>query len=91
MPSRDEEGLIVLEDVYQNAFELSLLKLLDYHGNRVISEDMSLPFNFRTEMEWKGVFESLDTGSVTVENIRPNHWRPSRHRMFVVEKGNKQL
>ena len=49
-----KKRLIVLEDVYQNSFELSLLKLLDYHGNRVISEDMSLPFNFRTEMEWKG-------------------------------------
>jgi SAM-dependent methyltransferase len=86
-----KKRLIVLEDVYRNSFELQLLKFLDYHGNRVISEDMSLPFNFKTEKAWSTLFEGLDTRLVTVESIRPNHWRPSRHRMFVLEKDNHQL
>jgi ubiquinone/menaquinone biosynthesis C-methylase UbiE len=80
--------LIVLEDVYQSPFELELLKLLDYHGNRAITKEMSFPFNFKTEMEWREIFKDLDLVSAAVENIRPNQWRPSRHRMFVVDKRN---
>ena len=80
--------LIVLEDVYQNQPELKLLKILDWYGNILISKDMNFPFNFKTENEWKSVFESLDTKLITVESIRPTAWRPSRHRLFVLEKNN---
>src|SRR5687767_5194984 len=80
--------LIVLEDVYQNQPELQLLKILDWYGNILISKDMNSPFNFKTENEWKSVFESLDTKLITVEGIRPTAWRPSRHRLFVLEKNN---
>ncbi len=81
-----KKRLIVLEDVYQNAFELRLLKTLDYHGNRVISESMSLPFNFKTESEWKRIFEYLNTKLIVTESIRPNPLRLSRHRLFILEK-----
>jgi SAM-dependent methyltransferase len=81
-----KKRLIITEDVYRNRFEFGLLKFLDYHGNRVISKDMSLPFNFRMETEWRIILEGLNAGSVTVETIRPNPWRPSRHRMFILEK-----
>ena len=78
--------LIVLEDVYQNQQELQLLKILDWYGNIFISKDMNFPFNFKTENEWKSIFKSLDTKLITVESIRPTAWRPSRHRLFVLEK-----
>ncbi|HVF26554.1 MAG TPA: class I SAM-dependent methyltransferase [Anaerolineales bacterium] len=80
--------LIVLEDVYKNQPELKLLKTLDWYGNILISKDMNFPFNFKTENEWKDVFKSLDTKLITVESIRPTAWRPSRHRVFVLEKNN---
>ena len=82
-----KKRLIVLEDVYKNSFEFQLLKFLDYHGNRAISFDMSLPFNFKTEGAWRAMFERLDTKLVATESIRPNQWRPTRHRMFIMEKG----
>jgi ubiquinone/menaquinone biosynthesis C-methylase UbiE len=86
-----KKRLIVLEDVYKNSFEFRMLKFFDYHGgNRVISESMSLPFNFRTEEAWKATFESLGLKILTVENIRPNQWRPTRHRMFILEKDGHQ-
>lgn len=78
--------LIVLEDVYQNQLELQLLKTLDWYGNIFISKDMNFPFNFKTETEWKSIFKSLDAKLTTVESIRPTAWRPSRHRVFVLEK-----
>ena len=78
--------LIVLEDVYKNQPELKLLKILDWYGNILISKDMSFPFNFKTEIEWKSIFKGLDTKLITVESIRPTAWRPSRHRLFVLEK-----
>jgi ubiquinone/menaquinone biosynthesis C-methylase UbiE len=81
-----KKSLVVLEDVYQNAFELRLLKTLDYHGNRVISESMSFPFNFKTESEWMRIFDHLKTKLTVTESIRPNPCRPSRHRLFALEK-----
>lgn len=83
-----KKRLIVLEDVYQNQSELQLLKILDWYGNILISKDMSFPFNFKTENEWKSIFKSLDTKLITVESIRPTAWRPSRHRLFVLEKNH---
>jgi ubiquinone/menaquinone biosynthesis C-methylase UbiE len=84
-----KKSLIILEDVYRNEFELHLLKTLDYHGNRVISESMSFPFNFKTEGEWMRIFEYLNIKLTVAESIRPNPWRPSRHRLFVLEKDNQ--
>ncbi len=80
--------LIVLEDVYQNKPELQLLKTLDWYGNIFISKDMNFPFNFKTENEWKSIFKSLDAKLTTVDSIRPTAWRPSRHRLFVLEKNH---
>ena len=83
-----KKRLIVLEDIYQNPFELRMLRVLDWSGNILISKDMNFPFNFKTESEWKTIFESLDTNLVAAESIRPIPWRPSRHRMFVLDKNH---
>ena len=84
-----KKRLIVLEDVFQNQLEFRLLKTLDLYGNILIAKDMSFPFNFKTETEWKAIFESLDTKLIAVESIRPIPWRPSRHRAFVLDKNNR--
>ena len=83
-----KKKLIVLEDVYQNQQEFHLLKMLDWYGNILISKEMPFPFNFKTENEWKAIFNRLNTKLITVERIRPTPWRPSRHRLFVLEKNN---
>lgn len=81
-----KKRLVIVEDVYQNKQEYLLLKALDWYGNILISKEMSFPFNFKTEAEWKAIFQDLDTKLITVENIRPTPWRPSRHRLFVFGK-----
>lgn len=85
-----KKRLIVLEDVYRNPFELRLLKTLDWYGNILISKDMNFSFQFKTENEWKTIFAGLHTNLTASESIRPNPFRPSRHRMFVLEKNQAQ-
>lgn len=78
--------VIVLEDVYGNKLELALLKILDWIGNRPFSSAMSLPYKFKTAREWIAVFQDLGANVVSYRSIRPLPWRPTRHRMFVVEQ-----
>jgi ubiquinone/menaquinone biosynthesis C-methylase UbiE len=77
--------VIVAEDVFENALELLLLKGLDWFGNRSVSSEMRLPFNFRTEAEWRAEFARLGVRSIRAWSIRPVPWRLSRHRLFVLE------
>jgi ubiquinone/menaquinone biosynthesis C-methylase UbiE len=80
--------LIVLEDVYGNKLDLALLKALDWVGNRPFCSAMSLPYNFKSTGEWMSIFHDLGARVVRQENVRPLPWRPTRHRMFVVEAGS---
>ena len=78
--------VLLLEDVYQNAVELLLLKTLDWIGNRPISPAMALPFRFKSESEWRSLFGALGVQLSDTRPVRPIPWRPSRHRLFVLEK-----
>lgn len=79
------EQLVILEDVYQSQFELALLKIFDWIGNRPVAADMPLPFTFRSEVAWLQQFERSGARVRGVRSIRPVPWRPTRHRMFVLE------
>jgi SAM-dependent methyltransferase len=81
-----KDRLVVLEDVHKNPFELKLLKLFDWIGNRTISADMPFPFNFHSEQQWLEIFRKLKVRVKNVESIRPVPWRPTRHRMFILDK-----
>jgi ubiquinone/menaquinone biosynthesis C-methylase UbiE len=78
--------VIVTEDVYQNAVEHRLLRALDWLGNRSVSLEISLPYHFRPEAEWKKAFAISGVKLIVVEQTRPVPWRPSRHRLFVLDR-----
>lgn len=78
--------VIVLEDVYDNWIELQLLKIQDWLGNVVISDEIPLPFTFRDETGWINLFQNLGASVRSVERIRPQRWLLSRHRLFVIER-----
>jgi SAM-dependent methyltransferase len=78
--------VIVLEDVYRNGLELQWLKAMDWIGNRPVSAEMNLPFNFRSEREWLQVFKGLGVDLVEVASVRPLPWLPVQHRGFVLNK-----
>lgn len=77
--------VIVLEDIFHNSLEFHLLKALDWIGNRSVSADMPFPYNFKSEGEWLGLFSQAGAQVRAIETIRPTPWRPSRHRLFVLE------
>jgi ubiquinone/menaquinone biosynthesis C-methylase UbiE len=78
--------LIIMEDVYHSSFELWVLKTLDWLGNRALSEDMSLPFNFKPEPVWRQLFESLGVRVFATVPVRPMPFLPARYRLFVLDK-----
>jgi SAM-dependent methyltransferase len=80
--------LVVVEDVYRNGFELLLLKLFDWLGNRPFAAEMSLPFTFRSERDWLAQFKKMGVKVAKVIPVRPVPWRPTRHRMFVLENSD---
>lgn len=79
------KSLLVLEDVFQSPIERETLKVLDWIGNHTISSKIPFPFNFKSEVQWVSLFERLKFKLTHIKSIRPNPWRPSRHRLFVLE------
>lgn len=76
--------LLILEDVYNNALELLILKLLD-QTNKLLASDMPLPLNFHSVPQWQAIFAAHGLTVQHVEAVRPAALRPTRHRMFVIE------
>lgn len=74
------ERIIVFEDLYNNGLELLLLKILDL-SNKITSRDVPIPFNFRKEREWLGLF--LKYGKVKTECIPMV--LPRNQKMFIID------
>jgi ubiquinone/menaquinone biosynthesis C-methylase UbiE len=78
--------VLILEDVYSHPLEKEWLKFLDVLGNFTISLDMPFPFTFKSVAEWERVFSGLGLRLAASERIVPSPLRPSRHRLFLLEK-----
>lgn len=76
--------VIILEDIFRTPAGRAALTVFDWIGNRPFSGDMRLPYNFRTDAEWRAVFQQLGGELVDVRPVRPNPWRPTAHRMYVI-------
>lgn len=78
--------VVILEDIYSHPLEKEWLKFLDVLGNFTISLDMPFPFTFKSVAEWERVFADLGLHLAASERIVPSPLRPSRHRLFLLEK-----
>jgi SAM-dependent methyltransferase len=78
--------VLILEDVYSNPLGREWLKFLDVLGNFTISIDMPFPFTFKSVAEWESIFEQQGLRLAASEPIVPSPLRPSRHRLFWLEK-----
>lgn len=76
--------VIVFEDVYETEWELKMIKMID-SGNRFMSDDMPLPFTFKTVSEWTNIFKELGVTLVSTETILPLPFLPSNHKGFILE------
>lgn len=77
--------VIVLEDVYRSAAEKLILSMFDWIGNRPFTADMQLTFNFRTDRAWRKLITDLGAELLAIRSVRPIPWRPTRHRMYVIQ------
>jgi len=79
-----KQRLLILEDVYKNKFELFISKALD-HANLLTSSNMNIPFNFRKENEWISLLHHPKLNLIDTQKVRPVAFRPTRHRLFILE------
>lgn len=79
--------VLVAEDVFNNYFEKLITILLD-KSNWFLAHDMPIPCTFRKEQDWIKLFEKLRFKKIKKFVVRPNSARPTRHRLFVLEKSN---
>ena len=79
-----KKRIIILEDVYENNFELWITKTLDY-SNKLTSLEIDIALNFKKEVEWIALFSKFKLRDVKIQRIRPVLLRPTRHRLFVLD------
>ena len=76
--------IIILEDIYENNFELWITKALDY-SNKLASSEIDIVLNFKSKVEWIALFNQFKLRAVKIQKIRPVLLRPTRHRLFVLD------
>ena len=76
--------IIILEDVYQTNLELFMVKLFDY-GNKLLSLEMDIPFNFKKESEWIELFNKLNVKNIKTKKIYPHFLKLTKHRLFILD------
>lgn len=77
--------VILLEDIFRTPTGRAALTVFDWIGNRPFSGDMRLPYNFRTDVQWREMIGQLGAELVEVRPVRPNPWRPTAHNMYVIK------
>ncbi|MEK7433753.1 MAG: methyltransferase domain-containing protein [Cyanobacteriota bacterium] len=51
-----KNNILLLEDVPRNNLERNLMKLIDFIGNKWVSKDIPIPFNFYSDEIWQSLF-----------------------------------
>ena len=75
--------IILVEDTYENRFELFCIRLFDYVENRVGSLRMNLPLNFKSQQKWLAFFHSYPITTIYSQLLNPNSIR--KHVLFVLD------
>ena len=76
--------VIILEDVYNNDFELFLSKFVNVFNILFVPSFRDFHTHVKTEKEWVDLFKKFKIKKIIIKNIRPVPFRPTRHRLFVL-------
>lgn len=79
--------IIVIEDYYKNAFEKFLTRAVDWVANRIQSEEINIPFNFKSVQEWEKVFSENGLGVVAKKSFGIP-MSPNKYMLFVLDAGS---
>jgi ubiquinone/menaquinone biosynthesis C-methylase UbiE len=77
--------IVILEDVYCGKLGLVLTKGMDYIANKLVSGEISVPLNFKTENDWVRLFRKLRAKRVKSLEARLGGLDIVKHRQFVID------
>ncbi len=76
--------ILLLEDVPRSSLEKNLMKFVDYIGNRFVSKDIPLPFNFYNDHKWKSIFLKYNLRLNNTVNVYPLPFPRLNHYLYEV-------
>lgn len=77
--------ILLLEDVPRHSFERQLMKGVDYIGNRLVSSDIPLPFNFLNDNQWQQLFEKYNLKLLDKLTVYPLPFPRLNHFLYVLK------
>jgi len=83
-----KKRIIILEDIYENNFDLLMIRVFDY-GNKLTSLIIDVPLNFKKEVEWIKLFNKFKVKDVKIRKIHPFPLKLTKHRLFILDLKKK--
>jgi len=82
---RVSRKLIIIKDHYwNNKFELAILKIADYIGNRPYG--IKLPYNFLQMKEWHRIIKKNGLRIISTAQFKYSYYHPANQLFFKLEK-----
>jgi len=76
--------ILIKDHYYENIFDLMILKLADYIGNKPYG--IALPYNFYNIKQWKKIFAKNNLKIVNMSKFRFNVFSPCKQVIFKLQK-----
>lgn len=85
---RTTKGKItIIEEIYNNTFEKYLVYANDWIANRLESPDVTIPFHFHTDREWKQIFKEVGCKLLLEKKVSQLPlWFLTQEKMYVIKK-----
>mgnify|MGYP001582951226 CR=1 FL=1 len=79
-----KKKILLLEDVPRNQLEMLCMKIVDFTGNRLVSKDIPLPYNFYNDKKWKEIFKNNNLKLNDRSNVFPLPFPRLNHYLYEV-------
>lgn len=76
--------ILLLEDVPRNKIERKMMEFVDYVGNRMVSKEIPVPFNFYDDQKWKELFKKYNLKLNSRVNVYPLPFPRLNHFLYEV-------
>lgn len=77
-----KNNILLLEDVPRNNIERKLMKVIDFVGNKWVSKEISIPFNFYSDEKWQSVFKKYNLTLKSKKNVFPLPFPRLNHYLY---------
>ena len=81
-----KKKIVIMEDVYETAFGRRVVCFMDKLENRLVSSEITLPFNFKKVLEWEETFKDLDLKITKSKGFKMGWAMPVQNHIFCLQK-----